>query len=168
MLAEIGPENIRGYYRNLVDVNVDLPVDEIQQARANAEIYDRGAISKLTLAERSGVENPLLEQARRAAEDMIEHPAMKEARAVQAAIKWGVDITPFLGAQEGQSPTQIALNPQEKKKRRPAVPTPTPPAEGTADEADLVDRQSKQDQGSPKRNAMRRKKNWTGKKKTKN
>uniref|UniRef100_A0A6H1ZM05 Portal protein n=1 Tax=viral metagenome TaxID=1070528 RepID=A0A6H1ZM05_9ZZZZ len=154
LLAEIGPENIRGYYRNLVDVDVTLPVDEIQNARSNAELYDRRIISRLTAAERSGIENPLQEQARLAAEDIIEHPAMQEARAVKAALDWGIDIAAYIGAQQGVSPMQSAT---QKKKRRFPSPTPTPPAQGTVEETDLVERQYKAPQGARKRNLRRKK-----------
>lgn len=157
VLAEVGPQNIRGYYRNLVDVEVMLPVDEIQRSRANAELVDRRIISKLTAGERSGIENPMQERARIAAEDILEHPAVKEAQALQAAIDWGMDIAAYFGAQQGVTPAQTVLGGNKKKRRTPLpLAQPTEPAQGTAEEYDMVARQAEQPQGARRKDMRRR------------
>lgn len=76
----IGPEDIRGYYENVVQVKAEAPEEREREALLGLRLYTAGIITKYEAQKRAGIINPLEEQMMQRAEQLLETPEMIQAQ----------------------------------------------------------------------------------------
>ena len=76
----IGPEDIRGYYENIVQIKAEAPEEREREALLALRLHSAGIISKYTAQTRSGVINPLEEQMQIKAELLLESPEFLQSQ----------------------------------------------------------------------------------------
>jgi len=74
----IGPEDVRGYYENIVTLKAEAPEEREREALLAVRLLQAGIISLYEAQRRAGVTNPLEMQVDQAAESLLKSPAVQE------------------------------------------------------------------------------------------
>jgi hypothetical protein len=104
----IEPDDIRGYYENVVQVKAEAPEEREREALLAMRLLQSGVISLYEAQRRSGIINPLEEQLQQRAEQLMNSPVFMEAQ-VQLLME-RVGLLPQLAAAAG-APEQAGINP---------------------------------------------------------
>lgn len=155
--ATIRPEDIRGYYRSTVEFRTIRPIDEGARL-ANIERLLKLGVSRLRALEEAGIERPEAELVRREAEDLLQHPDVRQARALRAARNWGFDqetqdliMASRIRLLQGQAGAGGGAAGSLPSPAAQASQPPSPPEPNSAGEVDLSLRQMQQGTAQPRR-----------------
>ena len=81
----IGPDDVRGYYENIVTLKAEAPEEREREALLSVRLLQAGIISLYEAQRRAGVTNPLEMQVDQAAEALMKSPAVQEVMQKLAA-----------------------------------------------------------------------------------
>ena len=100
----IGPDDVKGYYENIVSLKAEAPEEREREALLAFRLWNggNGIISMYTAQQRSGIVNPLEEQLQIGAERIVGSPQMVEQQ-IQLATE-GVQLLTQLGQAGAQTP----------------------------------------------------------------
>lgn len=76
----IGPEDIRGYYENVVRFKAEAPEERERESLLAMRLKEAGILSLYEAQRRSGVTNPLEEQMQQEAELLLQSPELRAAK----------------------------------------------------------------------------------------
>jgi|TARA_R110000822_G_scaffold128877_5_gene264829 hypothetical protein len=95
----IGPEDVRGYYENIVTLKAEAPEEREREALLAVRLLQAGIISLYEAQRRAGVNNPLEMQVDQAAEALMKSPAVQQVMQKLAAER--VDLLGQVAASVG-------------------------------------------------------------------
>jgi hypothetical protein len=91
--VSIEAKDIKGYRRNIVELQVMMPGENVEKAMTGLRLSQQGIISRLTAREKyAEVESPQEEQQLVLAEKILEHPLVLAGAGLKAAQDWGYDV----------------------------------------------------------------------------
>ena len=105
----VGPEDIRGYYENIVQIKAEAPEEREREATLALQQYQGGIHSLYRAQRNSGITNPLEEQMQMRAEALLNTPEFITAQAQQLLALMG--LQPQMEAAAGSEGAPTGNNP---------------------------------------------------------